>query len=175
MTPYTHLTEHLELPMYYWLLLLLVLLCSIFFYQIVFLFFDKHNDIKRSFGIPFFYSVVNHDLGKKPNRFYIRYANLVGTPDVIFKLFLVPYYIVGEAKSRTLHINHVNKESPLLLREEYQLMLYIGILKYKHPFSRVSGKFRFKNVAYPLEFDKKTFKYVFKHRKEALRAINCLR
>ncbi|MGK2231345.1 MAG: hypothetical protein ACI92O_000503 [Colwellia sp.] len=119
--------------------------------------------------------MVNHDLGEKPNRYYIHYGDLVGTPDVIFKLCILPYYIVGEAKSRNLYINDIQKNSPLLLREEYQLMLYMGIIKYKHPFSKVTGKFRFKNITYPLEYDRRLFKHIYKYRKEAKKVLDCLR
>jgi hypothetical protein len=87
-----------------WALFCLGLLFVFLFYKIVFLFFDSKSDIKEAFGLPFYYSVVNHDLGKNPKKFYIKYNGVVGTPDAIFKMLKFPILVVGEVKSRNLHI-----------------------------------------------------------------------
>ena len=98
----------------------------------------------------------------------------MGTPDALFKILFLPIYVVGEAKSRNLTLNNKG-HYPILLREEYQLMLYMGIVQHLHPFSFVRGLFRFNNSVYPLKYNPKLFKHILKYKKDAIRAINCLR
>lgn len=161
--------------MLFWFSLSLLLLSLVLFYKLVFLFFDKHNDIKKAFGLPFYYNVINHDLGENPKPYYVWYKNLVGTPDVLFKLCILPYWIVGEAKSRSIASSTKQNKYPLLLREEYQMMLYLGIIKRKYPYSIVTGVFKFKDQTYPLKYKNKEFRHIYKHKNEAIRAKKCLR
>lgn len=124
-----------------------------------------HSDIKRAFNVPWFYKVTNHDLGVKPNKYYIGYKGVVGTPDVIFKHFLLPIWIVGEAKSRCA------KNNSIIARENYQVQLYIGIIKKTKIISFISGKIKFSNCVVDLTYDHKTFKNLIKLKHPALKFL----
>lgn len=137
---------------------------------IIFVLLSKDADIKKQFNIPFYYHVIDHDLGKKPKSNIINYNGVYGCPDAIFKAPCFPIYIIGEAKSR-----NCNQIENVLSREQYQLVLYMGIIKKKHSFSYVRGVFRFRNEVIPLSYSPKTFNMLMKLKLEAIRTNNCLR
>lgn len=117
------------------------------------------------FNVPWYYKTISIDIGGAKGRYY-RYKNIIGVPDAVFKHCLLPIYIVGELKGRSVINEHMRQY------EFGQLMLYIGMLKNIHWLSSVKGRLAYKNSIIYVNFDPVIFKDITSKKKNALKILN---
>lgn len=121
----------------------------------------SHRQTKKEFEVPWYYVCTSSDIGGNKGKL-IKYKNIVGVPDAIFRHILFPIYIVGELKSRTL-------KNAARRHEIYQLQLYIGIMQKTKPLAFVRGVLAFKNTKIKQKGNRRLFRKLLSKRAALLR------
>ena len=125
----------------------------------------RNMGAKKLFNVPWYYIVMSLDIGGAKGKMY-SYNGVNGIPDAVFKHVLLPKVIVGELKGRVVHNGAIRSY------EFAQIQLYIGMLKKKSIFGRVTGRLAYKHEVILTPYNSRVFKEIIGMKKSALKVLN---
>lgn len=111
------------------------------------------------------YRIIGHDLAGRGKAIQISAFGIMGKPDVLVEHRRMKRLRVYDLKSR-------NYKGRMTNYEQFQMTLYMGILKTLHPGYEVEGFIRYRNQLVPVQYSHRLFLALKDLKTEALQSIS---